>query len=81
MTGEITITGGASPEIAAAVAAVVGHLLESETRARATPPTRHRQHQWVLAGRPRSAAAPLPSQTYDSPGWSETTENGEESTK
>ncbi len=81
MTDEITIMGGATPEVAAAIAAVVGDLLVAEARVRATPPARHRQNQWVLAGRPRPASAPLPSQTYDSVGWSETTDNGEEGTK
>lgn len=68
------IRGGADPEVAAAIAAVMGHLLDEEAVAKASPARRPRQSSWVLAGRPREAAAPLPSHTFDAPGWSEAAE-------
>ncbi len=68
------ITGGATPEVAAAIAAVVAYLIDAEATARATPAKRPRQSSWVLAGRPRETAAPLPSHTFDALGWAEAAE-------
>ncbi|HSF86145.1 MAG TPA: hypothetical protein VLG28_10910 [Acidimicrobiia bacterium] len=68
------IRGGAGPEVTAAIVAVISHVLEQEATAKASPLRRPRQSPWVLAGRPREAPAPLPSHTFDAPGWSEAAE-------
>ena len=72
------IRGGADSAVAAAIAAVIGHLLDHEAIAKASPARRPRQSPWVLAGRPREAPAPLPSHTFDVPGWSEAAEPEEQ---
>ena len=71
MTPRFEISGGAGPEEAAAIAAVIALLLEDEANALATPPQAPRQSSWVLAWRPRDVPAPLPSHTYDARPWSE----------
>lgn len=71
------ITGGADAEVAAAVGAVILHLLDREAAARAQPPRRPRQSPWVLAWRPREIPTPLPSHTYDSTEWAELIEADE----
>ncbi len=68
---DIRISGGAGPEEAAAIVAVISHLRSVEDDRRAEPPSRPHQSQWVLAGRPRTTSAPLPSHTYDPHGWSD----------
>lgn len=77
--GEIEITGGAGPQEMAAIMAVIGHLSDEETSARAVPSARPRQSAWVLAWRPRQSNPPLPSHTYDAMAWAEV-EGAEEST-
>jgi len=67
----IEITGGAGPEEAAAIMAVIGHISDEEASARAVPSQRPRQSAWVLAWRPRQNATPLPSHTYDAMPWAE----------
>ena len=71
------ITGGAGPHETAAIMAVVSHIASEEAAAAATPPQRPRQSAWVLAWRPRQAAIPLPSDTYDAMPWSEVEQAGE----
>jgi hypothetical protein len=73
------IRGGATPEVTAAIGALVAHLTEGEVAARAHPPRRPRQSPWVLAWRPREIPATLPSHTYDNHGWTETAEGDAES--
>lgn len=66
------IQGGAEPEVAAAIGALIAYLTNAESMARAQPSRRPRQSPWVLAWRPREIPAPLPSHTYDAQGWTET---------
>lgn len=73
------IRGGADPGMAAAIGAVVAHLLDQEASMRAQPARRPRQSAWALAARPRDIPDPLPSHTYDAPGWSTSTEPATES--
>jgi len=73
------IRGGADPAVAAAIGAVITHLLGEEAAARSQPLRRPRQTAWALAARPRDIPDPLPSHTYDALGWSistEPTDNG-----
>lgn len=72
------IRGGAGPDVVAAIGAVISHLLEAEAAAKANPSRRPRQSPWVLAWRPRDVPAPLPSHTYDAPGWAEAAEPEED---
>jgi len=65
MSKEIQIQGGAGPEEAAVLAAVVERLLIDEAAAMATPATPPRQSAWVQSWRPREIHAPLPSHVYD----------------
>ncbi len=71
------ITGGADAETAAAIGAIISHLLDGEATARAQPSRRPRPSPWALAWRPREIPAPLPSHTYDATGWAETAESDE----
>lgn len=69
---EITsISGGPDEEVAAAIGAVISHVLDEEALARSQPPAAPRQNAWVLAWRPREVHAPLPSHTYENRSWSE----------
>lgn len=68
------ITGGADPAVAAAIGAVIAQLLDHEAVLLAQPARRPRQSAWALASRPRDIPDPLPSHTYDAPGWSTSTE-------
>ena len=77
MSGEVSIRGGAGPQEAAAITAVVAKILADEAIARATPPTPPRQSTWVLAWRPREVHAPLPSHTYDATTWELPSDGGE----
>lgn len=68
------IMGGADPEVAAAIGAVIALIVDNEAVALAQPRRPPRQSPWVLAWRPREIPAPLPSHTYDALGWSEAAE-------
>ncbi len=68
------IKGGADPEVAAAIGAVIVHLLDREAVVRAQPVRRPRQSAWALVARPRDIPDPLPSHTYSAPGWSTSVE-------
>lgn len=68
------IKGGADPAVAAAIGAVIALLLDREAAVRAQPVRSPRQSPWALAARPRDIPDPLPSHTYDAPGWSNSTE-------
>lgn len=78
-TPQFEIRGGADPAAAAAIGAVIAHLLDEEAVVRAQPIRRPRQSAWALAARPRDIPDPLPSHTYDAPGWSTSTESPAES--
>ena len=65
---------GAPGAAAAPGADLDARLKKLEAAAAATPLRRPRQTSWVLAGRPREVPAPLPSHTFDTPGWSEAAE-------
>jgi hypothetical protein len=70
----VEIRGGAGLEEAAAISAVITHLLETEAAAVAAPSTRPAQSPWLVAGLPRHVPGPLPSHTYSTVRWSETDE-------
>lgn len=59
MRGEII--GPADAITAAAIAAAVEQLMAEESAARAIPPGRPRQSNWVLSWRPRPVEAPVHS--------------------
>lgn len=60
MTDRIQIQGGAGPFEAAALAAVIQHVLETERAARSRrPDTGNRPPAWVRAVQPRNPADPL----------------------
>lgn len=60
MTDQVQIKGGAGEFEAAALAAVVSHVLESEEVAlRRRPDPAHRPPAWVRAGWPRDPDDPL----------------------
>lgn len=65
MALEIDIQGGAGPEIAGAIAAVVQAIDQQEREAAAVRPRPIRQSQWVRAGRPLDRQAPSTSAEYD----------------
>lgn len=68
----IDIAGGADAEVAAALAAVVSHLLAEEAAIRATPVRSPEQSSWVQAGRMRPSP-PLANPGGDAPDWSQFT--------
>ncbi|NNF69702.1 MAG: hypothetical protein HKN01_08015 [Acidimicrobiia bacterium] len=53
------ISGRADTVTAAAIAAAVEQLMAEEAAARAVPPGRPRQSNWVLSWRPRPVEAPV----------------------
>ncbi len=70
------IRGGADPEIAAAIGAVISHLLESEARASASPQRRPTHSRWVLATRPRDAVTEWPVTNGETSGPDEPRDSG-----
>ena len=64
MAENIRITGGAGPEEAAAIAAVVASIEAEEKAALATRKRAIIPSQWIEAGRPLHHAAPLTPQEY-----------------
>lgn len=74
MTDHVEITGGAGPREAAAVLAAVARVIQDEAQRRAQPVSAPHQSGWVLAWRPREVHAPLPSHTYDTGTWADTTD-------
>ena len=77
MRPSIEIEGGAGPETAAAIMAVVAHLIGNEEKLRSHPPRPPRQPAWVQAWRPREIPALLPSHTYDTAEWGGVSGNGD----
>jgi hypothetical protein len=65
MVEGIEIRGGAGPQLAAAIAAVVEAIDQQEAEASATPRKPIRQAQWIQAGRPLERQAPMASAEYD----------------
>ncbi len=69
MSDVINISGGAGPEEAVAIAAVITHVV-IEARAAANKPQQFpRQSTWVESWRPREIHNPLPSHVYDAEPW------------
>ena len=68
MTRPIQIRGGADAVAAAAIAAVITHVLAEEVTDRANPPSGPHQSAWVQAWRPREVHAPTRSHLYDAGG-------------
>lgn len=66
MTERIEVTGGAGPEEAAAIAAVVSAIEAEERSARAARPQPIVRSQWIEAGRPSEHVAPLTPSEYES---------------
>lgn len=65
MTDRIEITGGAGPEEAAAIAAVIARIEADEAAAAAVRPHPIHRSQWVQVGRPLEHLAPVPPEEYD----------------
>lgn len=63
------ISGGADAQVAAAIAAVISHLIDAAAHSAAQRPTRPGPSAWVQAGRPRPVPPPLPSHAYHATGW------------
>lgn len=59
MPEPVEITGGAGEFEAAAVIAVIGHVLETEEAARSRPPVTNRPPAWMRAVMPRNPDDPL----------------------
>ena len=70
------IRGGADETVTAAIAAVVAKVLADEVAARATPPVRPRQGDWVVAWRQRnlSSAGRVPPKNRS---WSDRNEKSD----
>jgi hypothetical protein len=78
MAEPVEIAGGAGPREAAAILAAVARVLQDEAQRRAQPSAAPRQSGWVLAWRPREVHAPLPSHTYDTVPWTDTSESDDQ---
>lgn len=65
MAEKLEISGGAGPEEAGAIAAVVARIEADELAAAAVRPHPIHQSQWVQAGRPLEHLAPVPPDEYD----------------
>jgi hypothetical protein len=65
VTDRIEITGGAGPEEAAAIAAVIARIEADEAAAAAVRPHPIHRSQWVQVGRPLEHLAPVPPEEYD----------------
>lgn len=74
MTTIKSISGGPDAAIAAAIAAAVAHVDESDAEVRATRPPVPRPSAWVQSNRPRDIPPPLISHQFDAAPW---TESGE----
>lgn len=59
MTEQIEIAGGAGPFEAAAIVAVISHVLEVERVALTSRPPSNRQPTWMRAAHPRNPDDPL----------------------
>ncbi|MEN8238850.1 MAG: hypothetical protein ABFR53_06560 [Actinomycetota bacterium] len=64
MDERLEIRGGADPEQAAAIAAIVARIEADELAAAAVRPRRIHQSQWVQASRPYEHLAPVPPDEY-----------------
>ena len=74
MTEIASIKGGADAAMAAAIAATVAHVEESEAETRATPPPVPKPSTWVQSSRPRDIPPPLVSHQFDAAPWTETSD-------
>jgi hypothetical protein len=66
-----SIKGGADAAIAAAIAAAVAHIDESEAETKATRPPVPKPSPWVQSSRPRDIPPPLISHQFDAAPWTE----------
>ncbi|MGI9667558.1 MAG: hypothetical protein ACR2N2_10700 [Acidimicrobiia bacterium] len=64
MPDNIEISGGASDEVAAAIAALVGAIASEEKAALATQRRPIHRSQWIEASRPLERMAPIPPAEY-----------------
>lgn len=64
MSDRIEIRGGAGPEVAAAIAALVAAIEDEERAAMALRPRPILRSQWVEAGRPSEHVAPVTPAEY-----------------
>jgi hypothetical protein len=72
---EITsIKGGPDAAMAAAIAATVAHVEESDAETRATRPPVPKPSPWVQSSRPRDIPPPLISHLFDAAPWTEADE-------
>ncbi len=65
MADRIEIRGGAGPQEAAAIAAVIARIEADEAAAAAVRPHPIHKSQWVQASRPLEHLAPVPPEEYD----------------
>jgi len=65
MAEDLHISGGAGPEEAAAIAAVVARIEAEELAAAAVRPRPIHKSQWSQAGRPLERMAPVPPSEYN----------------
>jgi len=66
-----SIKGGADAATAAAIAAAVAHIDESEAETKATRPPVPKPSPWVQSSRPRDIPPPLISHQFDAAPWTE----------
>ena len=71
MTTFKSISGGADAVMAAAIAAVVAHVEETDAETKATRPPVPRPSPWVQSNRPRDIPPPLVSHQFDAAPWTE----------
>ena len=64
MAEHLQIRGGAGPEIAAAIAAVVASIEAEEKAALASQRRPIHRSQWIEVGRPLEHIAPVPADEY-----------------
>lgn len=77
MTRITSIKGGADPCMAAAIAATIAHLEDTDAETKATRPPVPRPSHWVQSERPRETPKPLPSRFYDATPWSDLGDSSE----
>jgi len=65
MADNLKISGGAGPEEAAAITAVVARIEADEQAAAAVQPQPIHKSQWSQAGRPLDRMAPVPPSEYN----------------
>jgi hypothetical protein len=69
MSDVIAISGGAGPEEAAAITAIIAQIIEEARIAASHPELVPRHSAWVEAGRLREGHHPTTTHTYDAQPW------------